>query len=388
MNKSLRIAGILNFFFNAYYWILQTFLPILLSARGVSDIGIGGLISAYSSSAMVVMLPMGLLADRIKSKRLMVTAVLIQAIFPFCLLYFPAKAYPFLFMASGAAYAMFLVSLNSSFYRTLPEENRGSLVGFFVGAGVLGYGMGPFVGGLVVDRFGYFVMFVLVLVINLVCLFLMPMLSDGKGLVVSFRSYAGDLAKPVVRWTLALQMIFSSHSGIEMAFLSLFLLKNIHLSRAIIGIFFSAIGLYMFVLLLILGHRFDKRPRPMLLAAIGFTTSGIFQIATGYTHDFWTTLAVRYCHTFGDALIMLITNVLTSVAFSKERMGVGFGLMQIVRMGTIAGISPIGGWIASSYGYPGAFAFSGSITILFALILFAAKPNLPHSYNSNDLVEY
>ena len=104
--------------------------------------------------------------------------------------------------------------------------------------------------------------------------------------------------------------------------------------------------------------------------------SGVFQIATAYTHGFWDVLTIRLLHTIGDSFTILCNGILTSIVFKEIYMGGGVGIVQGFRMGSIFLGATTCGVLNGIYGYHINFIITGILSLLFGISVLLSRKRL------------
>ncbi len=153
-----RTYALPSFLFLGYMstlWMVLAFIPIYLTDLGFSHLQIGILISTFPLASLILMFPFGIFSDRLSPKKLIIVGFAMMAIFFLGLRYAGGFwSHLALFVLAGTGGALFRVSLFSLYYKFLGEQNKGAKLGIFMGVGLLGYGLGPFVGGFLFLRVG------------------------------------------------------------------------------------------------------------------------------------------------------------------------------------------------------------------------------------------
>lgn len=131
---------------------LGLLLPVAaLYARrvlGLAPREYGLLLLGGGGVTVLLLRPIGRLADRLGSRPLLVTGFALAAVGLFSLTL--VRSFPILVLLSGlvgAAYAMILPAWSSLLAERVPEEHRGALWGFFMTVEGLGLATGPVIGG-------------------------------------------------------------------------------------------------------------------------------------------------------------------------------------------------------------------------------------------------
>ncbi|HDD35684.1 MAG TPA: MFS transporter [Candidatus Desulfofervidus auxilii] len=354
-----------RFFFALAYWVVLAYLPIILKDYGLRDDQIGILIGTYSLGTLLPMLPLGILLDFLSSKRLFFLSLIL--FFAYITGLFYLRKFLFLFIIiflGGLAAGGFIILLPASFFKYVGESKRA--IAIFQAAGYLGFGLGPFLGGIFL-RFtstNYFFAFIFLSAFFLaIILFFLP---DIEPIPIIFKSYFADLKNPAI-WPLIITLfVIGMHFGAERTALVLFLKENIKVSPFYIGLFFSIIGLWMAVISPIMARLKTKN---FSLLALSLAWSGIFQFFTGFTWNFPAFLLTRILHTAGDSLYLLEINFIIVSLFPGERIGGHSGFLFTLRSISVFLGASLTGLINQHLGYAWAFYISGSLSLIWASIL-------------------
>jgi DHA1 family multidrug resistance protein-like MFS transporter len=136
------------------------FLPLFIKTLGVTDIGelkrwSGLAISGVFITAFIATPLWGWLGDRIGKKKMVIRAIFGLAVSQF-LIGLSADVYQlFLFRMLQGALSGFIAAALALVSSNTPKEKTGYAIGFLATSTAAGNVLGPFVGGLLADNFGY-----------------------------------------------------------------------------------------------------------------------------------------------------------------------------------------------------------------------------------------
>lgn len=145
-----------SFLYTAVFWMILAFLPVYLKDEGLADPTIGIVFGAYSISALLLMVPLGVLSDRFRPKRILIfggfiTLLHIQGL--------KAAASPWQFIlpavCGGMGWATFQIVLLALYLKVIGEENRGRNIAFYTAGQFLGFGVGPLPAGMLWGAMDY-----------------------------------------------------------------------------------------------------------------------------------------------------------------------------------------------------------------------------------------
>ena len=168
---------------------------------------------------------------------------------------------------------------------------------------------------------------------------------------------------------------FALHAGAEQSSFSLFLNKDIHLGKDMVGLMYFIHANVMAVLCIIngvVGDRVHARGRGLAtLMYTGLFISGLTNILLFFTFNFGTVLATRLTHAVGDSLSMVTRGLVISNLFLTTRMGGNLGAVTAtITFATLAG-SIISGALP---GYVAGFVVCGAVAIIAIPIAILSKP--------------
>lgn len=358
-------------------WIILFYIPIyLVDDLGFSHLEIGILISFFPLTSLLLMFPFGIFSDRLSPKKLVIAGLVISAIFLLGLRYVTGFwGLLLLFIIGGMGGALFRISLSALYYKFLGEENKGRKLGFFSGVGLLGYGLGPLLGGSLLMRLDMPSLLLVALCILLVPLFLSLFLKDAKPTKFDLREYRKDIFKKEVIILAALVFLLATHIGVEQTSLSLFLKHDAGLPVSSIGLMFCLIGLTIGAFCIMNGFVSDnvsRRRRSLApLLYLGLLFSGVFNVLMLVPRAFATVLMVRLFHVLGDSTFLVSQRVTISNMFLPERIGGNLGMLEVIHtMGMFTGMI-ISGAIP---GYVLPFVVTGSLALLAILPTILLRP--------------
>lgn len=374
-----------NLVFNGYFWSLLAYLPLYLTEQGFTEERIGTCIAVYSFASMALLIPSGLLSDRYNARYLFIFSCLLSAIFVLATFSFKTVFIP-LFALGGAGYAISLVSLNSIFYRGIVVSRHTFLISTYVATGVLGYAVGPLLGGQAIHLFGFNGWTWLLFFIQLFLILLAFTFPRENGAALYYKGYLKDILTGRFVLLMAVIFLFASHTAAEITCFSLFMERIVGLSEGPMSWIYFMMGVWVFFLVFFAGRLYKKINSILLLCLLGFGFSGIFQIATAYSITLPLLITTRLAHTIGDTFIIFLSNFMVPFVFAQSRVGAGFAVTQTVRMASVAIFAPVFGMVAMKFSLPAVFHLSGAILIAsFLVFAFISKtirnitaPSAPH----------
>jgi len=127
-----------------------------MKAQGLTDGQIGTVFGLMSISALVLMLPLGVLSDLFPPRRLVLLGVCIFIFYAWQIL--TAEFYwQFLLVAplGGLANSTFFIVLYALFLKVIDKNQVGKKIAFYQSGMYLGLGIGPAIGGLLIQEGGF-----------------------------------------------------------------------------------------------------------------------------------------------------------------------------------------------------------------------------------------
>jgi MFS family permease len=374
LKKALPYA-LAQFFVVAFQWTAMLFLPLFFKEQGISETGIGALISVFSLSTLVLVFPLGVLTDRLPPRPMMLAgAVLVAAanlLMPGASGVFELALWTFV---AGAGFTLSSIALYSLFFKQVGSEKLGLEVSVFNIGGIMGAGVGAWVCGVLSNYYAVEqVLFPLgagfALAWALAALFLPPV----GGVSFPILEYGRDL-KSVKTWVLiAILFVTASHAGFEQAGYTLLQTDVIGLSTKTVGNIFMALTVWMCVITAWTGQRHDREERPLLMIGAALILSGAFMAASGSARGPYDFLVYRVLHTAGDSVFNLLTLVVASIIFSKRRVGGAFAFALTINTASFFLFANLGGVVGDHFGFDRAFHLSGLISVVAGAFLLLSR---------------
>uniref|UniRef100_A0A832EBU9 MFS transporter n=1 Tax=Desulfacinum infernum TaxID=35837 RepID=A0A832EBU9_9BACT len=359
-----------GFLYTAVLWMMFAFLPVHLKAQGLSDAMLGTVMGFYSISALVLMIPLGVLSDRVSPKKVLLAGA--------CLLFLhlaglrtARSGYAFLLLAvlGGLSWAIFQTVLQALFLKVLSPARRGVKIAVFQMGSYLGFGVGPLLAGTLWGDADYVGMLGFALGGAAVLIVLVLTLQDSDPIRFNLGDYREDLRQPRALAFLVVWLIYATHFGVEQTSYTLLMRHDLGFSNAQVGWSFLAVGVWMALMAPVTGRGFDVRQSVIRLLALGLIVSSVFQVLTAFARTLPEMIAVRLLHTTGDVPVILAMGIMTAAFFPQGRLGGHSAVVYAVRtLGVFAG-NYAAGWVVPLVGYQGTFVASGTVVFLATLAL-------------------
>jgi MFS family permease len=349
--------------------MLSFFLPVYMKTQGLTDGQIGTVFGVMSISALVLMLPLGVLSDIFPPRRLVLLGVCIFIFYSWQIL--TAEVYwQFLLVAplGGLAVSNFFIVLYALFLKVIDKNQVGKKIAFYQSGMYLGLGIGPAIGGLLIRKGGFGALLWGVLAGGLVVLTLVLKLPQTDTIRLDLGGYKHDLHQGRIVLFLLLVFIYPIHFGVEQTSLTLLMKETLDFSFTSIGLVYLTIGIWMAFLAPFAGHRFDTSQSLRALLLCGLAISGTFQLLTATVSSLPSMVTVRLLHTIGDVMMILSIGVMTAAFFPEARMGGNSAVVVATRTCGIFTGNLGSGFINGALGYSYSFAISGSVVLLFVIL--------------------
>ena len=367
--STLPLFCLIRFLLYFSHWLVLAYLPVVLDDLAFPGPAVGLCISLYSVSSMALMPVMGLGADLVSPRRLLMAGALVMAT-SFAL--FPRLHAPYAVAAAilGAGFgaATLIVVSEALFLKVGTAGRLGRRVAFFQAATYAGFGTGPLVGGFLLPH-GPGALFTTAATgcaLIFLCGLLVP---DAGAIAFDMKSYRSDLRRPKALLLCALIFVLGTHFGVEQTSFSLLLTRELHFTLPGLGVVFACLGLWMGLLAPLAGRLHDKKKSLFIFLVGGMAVSGLFQMLTPMAHSLAAVLAVRLLHTAGDTLALLELTIITARVFPNARLGGNSGAMYASRtLATFA--AAIAAGYANRYGYGMSFLLNGAFVLACSLGVF------------------
>jgi len=156
-------------------------LPTIQNDFRVNAVMLSWIATSYLLSTAICLIPIGKIADIYGRKRFFSSGILIFTLSSF-LCTFSHSAYTLIFLRTiqGIGSAMFMTTAMAIIASIFPVQERGKAIGILVSAVYIGLSAGPFVGGILIQYFGWRSIFILHTPIGLFAYVLILMNIKGE----------------------------------------------------------------------------------------------------------------------------------------------------------------------------------------------------------------
>jgi predicted MFS family arabinose efflux permease len=350
------------------------YMPIYLKELGYSGIQIGALMGLFSITGLLLIIPLGILNDRIKTKYLITGAIVCISISFFSLLYTRDFSTLFLtLLVLGAGISGFDISIGSLVMKTLAHEKRALTMSLFNFSRMTGNSLSLLLGALCLQYYSFSHVYAAAAISGVLLLipcFLLPSTSTS---VVSILDYKKDfLRKEVLSFTLVIFLI-ANHWGAESTAYSLFLKQDLGLSWIGVGVY---MGIPIFALALSslsVGKILQKTQSFRMLLFYGAMLSGVCHVLMTIP-NLWISFPMRILHEMGDAVILTVMFFGVSSMFSSEKVGGLSAVFNLINKVSAFIGALMYGPMGEYYGYNVPLSVSGALTCFAAILLLILFP--------------
>jgi len=329
-------------------------------------------IASMMSIAALVFRPFsGFVSDRVNRKKLMIVGTLITAFSVF--LYSFAEGTTSLMvmrMIHGTAFS-FMGVANMAFGTSfIPKERMGEGMGYMSLGAILSSAVGPNLGLILSERFGFSICFTISAAISVVSVLIMIMIPYEAPAKVTRRKFTLDslIGKDIIIYA-SIMGLFSCGNGLLNTYLALI---GDERNIANIGLFFTAYSIAVVAIRPLSGKLLDKKGLTIILipaliiASISMVIVGAAQTVT----LFIIAGALKAIGQGGGAPSIQATCVKT---LGRDRAGVASSTCYIGQDIGNAFAPIIGGVVATSYGYDTVFYGYAAILLVAGLGLYALQ---------------
>lgn len=264
----------------------------------------------------------------------------------------------------------------------VPEEKTAWAMGLYQASMVMGLVLGPLLGGLVADGFGYrapFIFFALIAFFCLVALLLVMPHIPGHGKQYDNGSTWGNLkyflANPRVRLLVIMQFLcnfgLTGIGPILPLYIKHFMNVDMDIVATIVGVIIFAAGVTSAIASLLVGRLSKLWPmKNILVGATSFV--GMTFVMQYAMPDIWGLGFFRGLTGIAMGLVMPVANTLIAQSVLPEKKGIVFGAVSsVVMMGNVVGPF-VSGFVANWLGYASVFWLT-ALAFFLATAMVASK---------------
>lgn len=343
LDRNLSLLFALNLSVSFSTQLIQPLFPLYLESLRASVVETGLVISLSSVAATALMLPSGMLIDRVGKKRMLLISVILAAIPPvfISMLKDWRLVIPF-FMCFSSSFSFFVPARMALIAESATQENRATLFGLMNIAWPIGGIVSPVVSGYVVESFGWGFCFLTAAAINAASLIPTFLLKEQR-LEIGTRTEAGHASLldrqylPLMILFFAFHLAMTTGIGCVNMILPIFLRDQFELSYHLVGLFFTGSSVLMLLTQIPSGFLADrygeKRLIVVCIAALPLLF-GLWPLVGS-----WIVLLIIFAVGIGLwSMTWPATLALLSESVPSEARGTAFGIrMTGVRLGFTIG---------------------------------------------------
>ncbi len=379
LKRDLWLLFALNVAIGFSAQFITPLFPLYLEGLGASEMEIGLVLSLASILGTVLMLPSGLLMNRIGKRRTLLVSVMMAMLPPLFISFMDDWRWVTpLYMVFSGSFSFFIVSRMAMISENATPGNRATLFAVMNLTWPIGGIIAPTLSGFLVENFGWAPIFQLTALIMAVGLIPTLRMKDPVAPVKEEQvpakrpSILDKKYLPFMTLIFLFQFLAGMVEGMIGTVLPLFLKNQIMISESLIGLFFTASSLLILVIQIPSGRLADRygRKRVIVLSLLPIPL-----LLGGWMFvDDWRLLLVLYAAVSGlRSMTWPSSLALLADYIPSELMGSALGVrMTSMRLGnTVAPI--LAGYLYSSVGYRSPFLASAVLVALTIVVALAFK---------------
>jgi len=188
------------------------FAPLYLKNQGVGEHARGALLSVFQIAPLILIVPFGVLGDRMTPRQLVVLGLLLLASgLSWASLLVSFVPLLLFFVVAGMGGSMFIINSTAIYYKSIGKRRRGLKLGWFSAVRGLGFGVGPLLGGYLLKAEVVETPMMLGVWLILPFIFISLLLWDIPGERILLGDYARELRRKEAVVMAAIMFLFSYH---------------------------------------------------------------------------------------------------------------------------------------------------------------------------------
>ncbi|MBN2028645.1 MFS transporter [bacterium] len=348
--------------------IIAPAMPLYAQALGASGFWLGVIYATFSVSRVIFMPLAGRLSDLKGRKDFLITGLTIYTIISFGYIWSQSVVQlTGIRFLHGLGSAMVIPIASAIIGDISPRGKEGSMMGDFQVALFLGFGVGPLLGGVIMDAFNMSAVFYIVGVLSffsLLCVILfLPKLKDRcvrtQDQISSFRIL---LTHSMFKGLLIYRFSNAVGRAVIIAFLPIFA-SDLQMTSSQIGILVSTNILLTSILQHGFGKVADRFHRPYLVIG-GNILAALPLLLMPLATNFYQLLALGIMMGVGGGVAFPAGGALVTEVGREHGMGNVIGYINMaMNLGSIVG-SVVAGCVMDLFGLPFVFIFGGIVGLL------------------------
>lgn len=379
LKRDLWLLFALNIAIGFSAQFITPLFPLYLEGLGASEMEIGLVLSLASILATAMMIPSGLMMNRIGKKRTLLVSVGLAALPPLLISFLDDWRWVTpLYMIFSASFSFFIVSRMAMISESATPRNRATLFGVMNLAWPIGGLVAPTLSGFLVENFGWAPIFQVTTLIMAASLIPTLRLEEPAAPIEVEQVTAKRPSILDREYLPFMTLIFLFHflvgmmEGMIGTVLPLFLKNQIMISESLIGLFFTASSILILILQIPSGRLADRYGRKKVLV-LSLLPIPLLLGAWLFVDD-WLVLLVLYAAASGLRSMTWPSSLALLADFiPSELMGSALGVrMMSMRLGsTVAPVLAV--YLYSNVGYRSPFLASAALVALSIVIALAFK---------------
>jgi len=384
-----RTAEIMSIYIPAFFiflgmGIVSPILAIYASTFNVSFAEVSLAISMYAVGRFVADIPVGILADRVGRKPLMIIGTIILASTSFLNasadVFWKFLIYRFL---EGVGSSMWVTSRMALLADILKPEERGRVLSYFSSFMLIGSAAGPTVGGFVTVMWNIRAPFYIYTAVGLISLVLtIVFIHETKGGHTSHTgesSFSPKVALRIIKnknflmASVATFTMFFLTAGVRDMIIPLYSSNVLGLDEVAIGMILSCATVMNLILTIPIGYMIDSYGRKSVILKSLYVTSAACLVFS-FTNSYWTMALTAVLMGIGTSGAQQAPQAMATDVTINEPHGLSMGIYRVFGdIGFIVGPTILG-FIADNFGLRVPFYFMAALLFTNAMLfLFIAQ---------------
>lgn len=366
--------------------ILVPVLPLFASSLDLSHTDVGLVIGAFFGGRLALNAAGGYLADRYSPRSVAILGCGISGLAS-CVAGLATSLNWLLIarFAQGGGAGIYLTVAVTAIISISPPDRIGKYISTYQGLGLVGFSIGPVVGGFVAEFAGlrapFFVYALVVLVGMLVATLKLPGAvlrpeRDDAAARVGLAEFArAAFVRPFLYAMAVAIVVFAVRSGIRNNLVPIFAESALGMSEATIGAMLSIATVFNVAILGHAGRSLDRGRRPVMLG--GMVLTGGATMVVGLLTEPWMLFLSCAALASATGYASVAPTVVTADVLSGPLQGKAVGVLRMATdLGLLVGPVAVGA-IADLAGVRATFAISGVGVLMLALLMIRLPETKP-----------